>query len=174
VSDYGSTTNVAAYVRHMTNTSGVFDTTTKPTLADVTIFLDEICAQLNGWLASAGYVIPVTAVSAKLVLDRYANIGAAGMCELTMRSAGYSKDDQNKRENKLMQEFYKAELFIRSGTLNSMGAATNQLPSGAFGLKFGGRTAGGNGLRPTFTRRSFGNDPTAESGPITPEPDVTA
>ena len=169
MSDYGSLAGVAAYVVHMTNSSGAFDATTKPTDAQVTIFLTELCAQLNGWLASAGYVTPVTGPNAKLILDRYANVGAAGLCELTQRSGGYSKDNQNKRENKFLDEFYKAEAFIRSGTLNSLDAVTSQLPSGLFGLKFGGRTSTNQPLRPTFGRESFGNNPTSESGPTSGE-----
>src|SRR5262245_60712378 len=130
MSDYGSTDGVAAYVAHMTNSVGQFDATTRPTLAQVTTFLGEVSAQLNGWLASAGYVIPVTNSAAKQVLDRYANIGAAGLCELTQRSAGYSKDNQNKRENKFLSEFYAAENYIKGGALNNLGAATQQLPGG--------------------------------------------
>ena len=163
MSDYGTLDGVAAYVAHMTNSVGAFDITTAPTDTQVTIFLGEICAQLNGWLASAGYVIPVTNSAAKQVLDRYANIGAAGLCELTQRSAGYSKDDKNKRENKFLAEFYAAEVFVKGGALNNLGAATQQLPGGLFGLAFGGKTSTRQPLRPTFGRTSFGNDPTKES-----------
>lgn len=170
MSDYGSLTGVAAYVVHMTK-AGTFDATTAPTDTQVNTFLAELCAQLNGWLASAGYVVPVTAVLATPILDRYANIGAAGLCELTMRSAGYDKSNQNRRENKFLDEFYKAEAFIRSGTLNSLGAATANLPSGLFGLAFGGRTSGEQPLRPIFGRTSFGNVPTAESPDVHGEPD---
>lgn len=170
MSDYGSLLGTAAYVIHMTK-GGTFDGTTAPTDTQVDAFLTELCAQLNGWLASAGYVVPVTSALATPILDRYANIGAAGLCELTMRSAGYDKDNQNRRENKFLAEFYKAEPFIASGTLRSLGAVTNQLPSGLFGFAFGGRTSGGQPLRPTFGRTSFGNNPTAESPDVHGEPD---
>jgi hypothetical protein len=163
MSDYGSTTNVAAYVKHMTNSSGVFDTTTKPTLADVTIFLDEVCAQLNGWLANCDYPVPVTNANAKLILDRYANLGAAGLCELTMRSAGYSKEDQNKRENKFLDEFYKAEAFICGGALLGLGVQTIAAGPELRGFMIGGRNAGGQAARPIFRRTMFNNDPAAEN-----------
>jgi hypothetical protein len=169
MADYGTTDGVAVYVQHMTN-AGVFDTTTSPTLATVQSMLNEICAQLNGWLASAGYVVPVTNSAAKQVLDRYANLGTAGLCELTMRSAGYSKDDQNRRENKFLGEFYAAEDYIKGGSLNNLGAATAQLPGGLFGLAFGGKTSTGQNLRPTFGRTSFGNNPTKESPDTNGEP----
>ena len=172
MADYGSIAGIAAYVKHMTNTDGDFDADTLPPLATVTTFLDEVCAQLNGWIAAAGYVAPVTAAAAVPVLSRYANIGAAGLCELTMRSAGYSKDDKNKRENKFLDEFYKAEKFIVSGALAGLGATTTDEPAALSGFSVGGLTVGGQRLRPIFRRTSFGNDPTAESSPVR-EPDYS-
>jgi len=163
MSDYGSTAGVAVYVKHMTNSSGAFDTTTKPTLADVDTILGEICAQLNGWLAAADYGVPVTSARATPILDRYANLGAAGMCELTMRSAGYSKDDQNKRENKFMDEFYKAEAFINSGALLGLGVTTIATAPALHQFRVGGRNAGHQAARPIFRRTMFGNDPAAEN-----------
>lgn len=170
MSDYGSLAGCATYVAHLANTAGTFDSTTKPSDTQVNTFLTELCAQLNGWLASAGYVTPVTAPRAVPVLDRFANNGAAGLCELTMRSAGYSKDAQNKRENKFMDEFYRAEAYIMSGALKSLGASTDQLPSGLFGLSFGGKTRTGQALRPSFGRTSFQNNPTSESPDVEGEP----
>ncbi len=170
MSDYGSLLGTAAYVIHMTK-GGTFDGTTAPTDTQVNTFLTQLSNQLNSWLASAGYVVPVTGPLAKAVLDGYADMGAAGRCELTMRSAGYDKDNQNRRENKFLNEFDKAEAFIRSGALNSLDATTKQLPSGLFGFAFGGRTSGGQALRPIFGRTSFGNRPTAESPDVHGEPD---
>jgi hypothetical protein len=170
-SDYGSAAGTAKYVRHMT-ASGSFTTGTKPTLVEVTEMLDESCAVLNGWLAENGYTVPVTATRAVSALARYANLGAAGLAELAQRSAGYSETDQNRRENKFLAEFNKAEAFIASGALGGLGAATTDEPPALSGFSVGGLTVGGQRLRPIFRRNSFGNDPTAESPP-TREPDYT-
>jgi hypothetical protein len=164
MSDYGTAAGVAKYVRHMTN-AGAFDTTTKPTLAQVTEMLDESCALLNGWLAQYNYGVPVVASRAVAILSRYANLGAAGLAELSQRSAGYSETDENRRENKFLAEFYKAEQFIADGTLDGLGVPTTAPPSALSGFNVGGLTTGGQGLRPIFSRTMFGNNPTAERGP---------
>jgi len=160
--DYGTPAGVARYVRHLCNTAGVFDTATRPTLADVEAFLEERSNQLNAWLAQAGYVVPVTAARAASVLGRYASLGAACDCELTPRSAGYS-EDENRRENKFCAQFLEAEAYIKSGALSALGATTTAAPAVLSGLRVGGRTATGQRLRPVFGRTGFNNDPTAES-----------
>ena len=163
MSDYGTPAGVAKYVKHLTST-GSFGATTKPTLAEVTEMLDESCAILNGWLAESGYVVPVTAPAAVAALSRFANLGAAGLAELTQRSGGYSETDENRRENKFLAEFYKAEAFIAKDIPGALGATSNALPAVLSGFSVGGRTAGGQTLKPIFRRTSFGNNPTAESG----------
>lgn len=168
MSDYGSAAGVAKYVRHMT-AAGSFATTTKPTLVEVTEMLDESCAILNGWLAEAGYVVPVVTARAAAALSRYANLGAAGLAELSQRSAGYSETDQNRRENKFLAEFAKAEAFIASGALGGLGAPVVDTPPALSGFSAGGLTVGGQRLKPIFRRTSFGNDPTAESGNDEPD-----
>lgn len=161
---YGSVAGVAAYVKHMTNSSGTFDATTQPTLTEVEGFIDQMSAQLNGWLAAAGYSIPVTNAQAVQILAGYSNLGAAGLCELTQRSGGYKADAQNNRENKFLDLFYKAQALIESGALALLGAGQTEEAGTFFGLSVGGRTRNGQRLRPIFTRTGLGNDPTAERG----------
>lgn len=163
---YGSVAGVAAYTRRLTNSASTFDTSTRPTLAEVEAFLDQCSDTLNGWLASAGYVIPVTQADAVRVLARYANLGAAGHAELSQRAGGYDADDENRRENKFLDMFQMAEAYIQSGALSALGATivAGSLPSPVSGLRVGGSTRTGQALRPIFTRTSFSNDPTAESG----------
>lgn len=170
---YGTVAGVAAYVQHMTNAGGTFDTTTQPTITQVESFIDQASDMLNGWLARSRYAIPVTQADAVKVLARYANLGAAGLCELSMRSAGYSADDENKRENKFLKMFEMAEGYIASGALAALGASvsSSSAPPPFAGFRVGGATVGGQGLRPIFTRTMFGNDPTAERG--TKEPDYS-
>lgn len=167
---YGTAAGVAAYTAHMTNVSGAFDTTTNPTLAQVEEFLVQMSARLTGWLAHASYVVPVNQADAKAILDNYANMGAAGLCELTQRSAG-ATDDVNQRENKFLREFAKAEAFINGSALGALGVSQVRAQGPLFGLSSGGRTGTGQPLKPIFTRTSFGNNPTAETG--SPEPGYT-
>jgi hypothetical protein len=171
---YGSVAGVAAYTRRLANLDSTFDQDTRPTLVEVEAFLDQCSDTLNGWLSAAGYVIPVTNANAVNVLARYANLGAAGHVELSERAGGYDADDENRRENKFLDLFARAEMYINSGALGALGATTttNDLPGPLDGLRVGGVTAGGLRLRPIFKRRSFGNDPVAES-PAGSEADYT-
>lgn len=170
---YGSVLGVAAYVKHLTNAAGTFDATTAPTLTEVEAFLDQTSDILNGWLARNKYTIPVTEVNCVNVLARYANWGAAGLCELSMRNSGYSAEDENRRENKFLNLFEKAQDYINSGALAQLGAAVQAdgLPPAFSGLRVGGQTRSGQALKPIFTRGMFGNDPTAENRG--PEPSYT-
>ena len=162
---YGSVLGVAAYTKRLANASATFDANTNPTLTEVEAFLDQTSDVLNGWLAAAGYVIPVTQADAVSALARWANLGAAGLVELSQRAGGYDAEDENRRENKFLAMFEKAEAYIKSGALGALGAATvsDDLPSPLSGLRVGGVTSGGQKLRPIFKRTGFGNDPTAES-----------
>src|SRR5262245_64161004 len=92
---YGSVAGVAAYVKRLTNSSSTFDGTTNPTLTEVEAFIDQTSDVLNGWLAAAGYVIPVTQADAVNVLARWSNLGSAGLVELSQRAGGYNADDEN-------------------------------------------------------------------------------
>lgn len=161
---YGSVLGVAAHVKHLTNSGSTFDVATGPTLTEVESFLDQVSDVLNGWLARAGYVIPVTNANAVTVLGRYANLGAAGHCELSQRSAGYSAEDENRRENKFFDLFKLAEAYINSGALAALGVtiATDTAPPPLSGFRIGGRTRGGTALQPMFSRGMMGNQPAAE------------
>lgn len=167
---YGTVAGATRYVRRLT-TNGAFSATSSPSIADVEGFLDEQSAVLNGWLARAGYSVPATNAIAVQILGRYANLGAAGLIELTQAASGYAAEGEDTRENRFLAEFAKAEAYINSGALGGLGEAQTTAGLGLAGLSVGGRTSGGQRLRPMFTRTSFGNNPTAERG--SREPDYT-
>jgi hypothetical protein len=168
---YGTVDRVLAYTAHVIDNGGDgFSPSSSPTLAQVEQFLEQRSALLNGCLANAGYLIPVSVVAyaqAWEALAYYAVMGAAGDVELTMRSAGYD-EGENKRENKFLKEFDRACAFIASGAFAALGAPTGSASPAITGLYVGGRTATGQRLRPIFTRTTLGNNPTAESGPREP------
>lgn len=163
MSDYGTIAEVAAYVRRLANSAGTFDATTRPTQADVELFLTRRSNMLNAWLATAGYTIPVTDAQAKSVLDHYAAVGAACDVERTQRTAGASEED-NARADQFCKEFSEAKTIIASGGLAALGATLAGASATLAGLYVGGKTRTGQRLRPIFTRASFGNEPTRESG----------
>lgn len=120
MSTYGSVPGVQAYTRHIR-----LDAVNNPTSEDVGRWLTERSAQLTAWLAAAEYTVPVTAdvsAEAKAILDRYANMGAAGDAELSMRSNGNDGDgEENTRYARFLSEFAKAEAWIASGVLVELG-----------------------------------------------------
>lgn len=116
---YGRATgddSVQSLVRHMQ-----FDQPNNPTTADVEGWLAARSGILTGWLAAAGYVTPVTQSAAKAALDHYANYGAASDAEAAQRSAGYSDDDEDRREVFFAAEFRRSEAWIKSGALTALG-----------------------------------------------------
>jgi hypothetical protein len=169
---YGTVARVLAYTGHVIdNGNEEFSISSTPTLAQVETFLEQRSALLNGCLANVGYLTPVSVIAypqAWEVLAYYAVMGAAGDVELTMRSAGYDAEDQNKRENKFLKEFDKACAYIASGAFAALGAPTGSASPAITGLYVGGRTSTGQRLRPIFGRTTLGNNPTAESGPREP------
>lgn len=78
---YGSATGVAAFASTWTN-AGVFDTTTSPTLATVTTWLDQVSELMNISLSQQGFGIPVTQEDAKKALDLKVNILVADLVKL--------------------------------------------------------------------------------------------
>lgn len=153
---YGTVAGVAAYVRRLT-TGGAFTDATRPSFAEIESFLDQRSAILNSWIAEAGYSVPVTNATAVLVLSNYANLGAAGLAELTQAAAGYGQEGEDTRENRFLAEFAKAEAWIKGGALAALGVGQVTLGSGLAGLSVGGK-------RPIFRRSMFGNDTQAEPG----------
>lgn len=140
---------------------------TQPNLTEVESFIDQSSDILNGYLAAAGYVIPVAHVDAVAVLSRFANLGAAGLSELSQRAGGYDAEDENRRENKFLKMFEAAKSYIDSGALANLGATViaSSAPPPLAGFRVGGLTSTGQALRPMFKRTSFGWDPAAESPP---------
>jgi hypothetical protein len=167
---YGSVLEVAAYVQHAANGAGTFDTTTSPTIVQVEQFIERRSALLNACLAEAGYTVPVTVAQAKLILDHYAVMGAAGDVELSLRNSGTS-DEENPRAPQFLNEFNTACNFLKSAAFAALLVPQGTASPAIAGLYVGGRTRTNQALRPIFTRGMFGNNPTRESG--TREPGYT-
>jgi len=150
---YGSVDGVAAYCRHATD-NGAFTGVTTPTLAQVEAWIDARSAVLNGWLATAGYTVPVTASAAVIALARYANLGATADVELAQRAGGYSADSEDTREQRFERLFAAAHDWIMSGAPGDLGAGSSStvVDASLRGLAVGNREAGGGRHTPIFTR----------------------
>jgi hypothetical protein len=131
---YGSRDGAMAYIKHMSIGSSNY-----PSEADIQTWLDQRSAILDGWLAQAGYTVPVT-TPASLVnaLDYYANIGAAANAELTLISAAYTADTELRRETVFLKQFAAAEAWILSGAPAALGAVQDDTPGPFAGLRVSG------------------------------------
>lgn len=137
---YGTPAGVEAFIKHM-----VIDSVNYPSSADLQAWLDQRSAILDGWLAHAGYVVPVTNVRALAALDYYANVGAAATAELTMLSAAYTENTELRREVVFLKQFESANDWIQSGGPAALGAPQDT-------TAFAGLRVSGTGAGPIFQK----------------------
>ena len=78
---YGSPSDVAALVPRYATVGGVFDTTTRPTLATVETQVNQVSALANSLISNAGFVVPISQADAKLALDIFINEEVAAIAE---------------------------------------------------------------------------------------------
>ena len=78
---YGTTAGVSALTPRYATTGGVFDTTTRPTLATVEGLIDQVSALANSILSQTGFVIPISQATVKLALDIFINEEVAAIVE---------------------------------------------------------------------------------------------
>lgn len=71
--NYGSAEEVATLAKAYTNSSGVFDATTNPTLDKVETWLDQVSATIDANLAANYFVTPVTEPRVVTILDGFVN-----------------------------------------------------------------------------------------------------
>lgn len=147
---YGSEAGVEALTRHIE-----YGAPNHPTADDLARWLTARAGQLTGWLAAAGYVTPVTLAAAKAVLDRFADYGAAADAEAAQRTAGYSDDDEDRREIYFASEFRRAEAWIASGALAAMGVPLTTDPNSPRALRGGavGQLTAGTAADPRLQRK---------------------
>lgn len=90
---YGAVVDVAALTPQYT-ASGAYSTATRPTQAQVEVFLNQVSAVLNVSLAEAGFTIPVDQEDAVLALDNFAATQATQMCHAANGVNAYAATGQ--------------------------------------------------------------------------------
>jgi hypothetical protein len=74
---YGTVARVEGYTRDIV-VGGTFGDNTRPTLTDVETFINTVGMYLNNILATAGYTVPVSAVSDPYAHEYLAGVNSAG------------------------------------------------------------------------------------------------
>lgn len=150
---FGDADEVAAYCRWLLGGAPAFDTSTKPTLAQVESMMDNVSGQINIAIRACGFTpSDVYANStAKLAIDGWVNAAIAERVELTYPGTGFN-DGQNTRTAGFRNLYKQANEFIEDicKGLKHSGIAVNKASS--------------NGLAFTaLNKRSERSDPTDTS-----------
>ena len=78
---YGSLGEVAAFVPRYADQFGHFTTTTRPTLTQVTAWLEQVSGILDAYLSSKGYATPITEANLLAALNLFTSEEVAAMVE---------------------------------------------------------------------------------------------
>jgi hypothetical protein len=108
VGSYASTSDIAARLSGRT-----ISTTSKPTTAQTSAWIDEAEAQIEGALASIGMTVPVASPARALVILRaWTLLYAEGHTRMAFASAG--GDGTNDDGKDMLEQFYARLDFIRT------------------------------------------------------------
>lgn len=149
---YGSTAGVAALTPRYANSSGLFDTTTRPTLLTVEAQIDEISGLANVILSQVGLTVPIAQADAKLALDIFVNEEVAAIVEGINGSGRFgptTKEPGRSRFRIIMDDL---QSFVSQ---QAQGFENLGVPSSKQTVSIGFSAADYN---PLFTRDQFGND----------------
>ena len=94
---YGSLDEVAAFVPRYADQFGKFTTTTRPTLTQVTAWLEQVSGILDAYLSSKGYATPITEASLLAAMDLFASEEVAAMVEGANGSGRFGPTAPNQR-----------------------------------------------------------------------------
>ena len=157
---YGDTAEVAALVpRHTAPGGKIFTQTTRPTLAQVESWVDQVSAVVNSILAQNGFsTIPVTQADAKLMLDYFVNEEVAAICEGVNGSGRFgptAKRGGNRGRFAVIVEDVQAFIEAHAVGIERLGVPRPSEPLA--GISYRDTDEGGDDTAPIFQRGAFGN-----------------
>jgi hypothetical protein len=157
---YGTVAEVGVLTPLYATAAGTtYSTTTRPTLAQVEKFVDRVSGIVNVLLAEAGFAIPVTQTDAKLALDDFVVMEAAGLAEYANGAGPFIAGSEQMRAATPTRIIVRdAELFIEAHAdgFEALGATrTRRL---TYGLGCRTENADGESILPYFSREQMGNE----------------
>ena len=90
--DYSSISDVLAFTRHLMDGQSTYNSTTRPSLSEVTRFLTRASALMNSALIGQGLAVPISQADAKAAVDDWVTAQTVEYIELTKRGVGYSEE----------------------------------------------------------------------------------
>ena len=155
---YGSVAGVAALAGIYTD-DGDFKTTTRPAIATVESWIDNVSGIMNALLAEAGFAIPITQTDSVLMLDASVEEAVADLCHYANGAGRFYSERMIERGYSTMQIItrdFAAWLESHAVGLENLGATRTTSKVGAVGYRASDED--GNEVDPLFTRRGFGGD----------------
>lgn len=121
---YGSAAGVASFTPRYSNGAGTFDEGTKPTLADVEAWIDQVSGILNTILSDERFNVPVTQADAVSMLALFVNQEVAALVEGSHNAGRFGPTAKNPRAGRFDLIFADVETFVKrmAGGLAAMGA----------------------------------------------------
>lgn len=156
---YGDTGEVAKMEPRYANSSFLFDGTTRPTLATVESFTDQVSSIINIMLAGNGFSIPVSQTDALGALDLFVNMEVSSIVEGINGSGKFGpsgKKGGNKGRWAVLYEDVAGFLKGFSNGLESLGV-TRSGAATLSGLGFMETDNQGDAVFPVRTRQEFNN-----------------
>lgn len=153
---YGSASDVAALTPRFCNASGAYDTTTRPTLAQVEHWIDGVSSTLNLLLAEQGFEIPLSQADCVLTLSQFAAIEVADLCNYA-NSAGRFFQNETYTTGPFQAIQKEAASFIEEHAAGFAALGEDWSAGGLNGLDACTTDDAGDAIEPMFARKQFGN-----------------
>jgi hypothetical protein len=136
---YSSTAEIKAMTRHLLDGQTAFNSTTRPTAAEVEKYIDRASGVLNLALSGGGFqpANVYTNSTAKLACDDFVTTKAATYAELTHRGTGYS-DEEGSRTAAFGSLYKSAVEFVTANSLGFVRLGVSQTYRMSDGLAFTG------------------------------------
>jgi hypothetical protein len=139
MADYGNTTGVMAFTRHLLDGAVAFNSTTRPSLTELGTFLTRASNVMNVALAGVGFTTPVSNTTAKSAIDDWVIQRAAEYTELTQRGVGFS-DGEGSRVAAFRNLSGAANKFVSDNALGFKRLSVPVSHKTSEGLAFTGET----------------------------------
>lgn len=153
---YSSLAEIGALVPRRTNSTGVFDDTTRPTVQRLVTIVNQLSAEVDSILAQHGFDIPVTNASAKLVIDGFVSREAATMIEGINGAGrfGPSRKTNNAPAQMIMEDI---QNFVKMNAVGLQRLGATRTYSATAGIGYLDTDNSGDEVYPMFQREAFGN-----------------
>jgi len=155
---YGSAAEVAA-LSQMWTASGVFSTTTRPTLAQVESFIDQISGIMNIALSKQGFSIPITQEDAVMAIKSITNQLVSDLVQAANSSGRFFTDRALAAGiSPLMMIRREISDWVLDQATGLVNLGVPQVGSTSTDyIGFRDTDDGGDSIQPIFQRKGFGN-----------------